>query len=155
MYKSYERGITEMNSSGNRKELEKSVARTYGSLAVALLATALLVYNVSDGAEWIPLVIVGGLSALFSALISRRALRWKREQIVRHASSLHMENVIWFLGISTLGIGALQLGFVWGRVVGFVLIGVAYFILGSGIGLNMRSIRKQRAPTPPTAPKQN
>lgn len=132
-----------MKSSKNQEEIEKSVAKTYGSLCFAFLGTALLTYNVSGEGWWIPLVILGGLSGLFSILVLVKALRWKREQIMKHALSLHIENIAWFLAISVLGIGFLQLGFAWSFVVGLVLVVISYAVLGSGIGLNMRSMRKE------------
>lgn len=132
-----------MKSSKNQEEIEKSVAKTYGSLCFAFLGTALLTYKVSGEGWWIPLVVLGGLSGLFSILVLAKALGWKRGQIIKHASSLHIENVAWFLTISILGIGFLQLGFAWSPVVGLVLLVVAYFILGSGIGLNIRSMRNE------------
>lgn len=131
-----------MKSLKNKEEIEKSVAKTYGSLCFTFLGTALLTYKVSGEGWWIPLMILGVLSGLFSILVLVKVLRWKREQIIKHASSLHIENIAWFLAITVLGIGSLQLGFAWSRVVGLVLVGVAYFVLGSGIGLNIRSMRR-------------
>ena len=127
-----------MKASKNQEEIEKSVAKTYGSLCFTFLGTALLTYSVSGEGWWIPLMILGVLSGLFSVLVLVKVWGWKREQIIKHASAIHIENIAWFLTITVLGIGSLQLGFAWSRTVG-----VAYLVLGSGIGLNIRSMRKK------------
>lgn len=131
-----------MTSVKNRRGLEKSVAKTYGSFSLALFATGLLTLNVSGGFWWLPLVILGGFSAIFSALVWFGAFKRRGEQIVERATALYIGNIAWFLGISTLGIAVMQLGGKW-FFGGLLLVAIAYVVLISGIALNAVTVGRE------------
>lgn len=131
-----------MKSITNHRELEKSVVKTYGSLCLALFATGILTYNVAGEGWWLPLVILGGLIAIFSVLVWFGIFRGTREQIVNRAAVLHMENITWFLAICTLGIAIIQLGSKVYLYSGLILVGIAYVILLIGIGLDVSKVKR-------------
>lgn len=119
-------GLTEQE-----RTLEKSTAGGHGSLSLGLFATALLVYNVSDGLWWI-FVVLGAVFAL-SAIYLVFFHRWKRKEILAIAANVRIKYVAWFLGFIALGIGLIQTQTNKWVVPGLICIPLAYAILVFGI----------------------
>ena len=110
------------------RELEKSTAEAYGLLSMAFFRTALLAL----GREQVSLIATGVAFALFSIYLAF-IHKWRRKRVLEIASKIKIRHVAWFLAFILLGTALIQKE---GNLVipGIICFGIAYVILGAGIG---------------------
>ena len=127
-----------MELTEQERKLEKSTAETHGSLSLGLFATAVFTASRVEGLWWVPLTIIWILLAVSGiCLYLSFHYKWRRIKILEIARQVQIKHWAWFLGFVALGISFLQRGDI---IPGVIFVGVAYIILGAGIGVYLGTV---------------
>ena len=114
------------------RKLEKSTAKAHFSFALGLGSFAILVQKFFDSLWWVILVVLATIF-LISCIYFKFFSKGKRKKCIELASKVRIDDVAFFIGFVSLGLGLKQ--YDWGLPWALLCTGMASLILGIGVGL--------------------